>query len=269
MSGKAPLRRICRCGCNRSVSQSTAWRHEHRIETRPESPPPPKWRRTAHFQVGQESFIITPDKQKQSHTDNISSNPSLPLLDPPPASNVLQPPEDALTEERSPGNFFRRLLSSGANCIALKVGTLYMCIILFPNAWMAEMHLSSMYVNYCTWIVKCLLKLIYLYLFPNSMSNLLIETSAIKTFPKSLSFKCFLGNFSPSLSSPFPKAGNLKQRSLKMFVLQLFSKLMPFSPTLKGCCRFHSTQKVGPWTLLTSNPSNALLAVLKTGGNGG
>jgi len=48
--------------------------------------------------VGQESFIITPDKQKRSRTDNISSNPSLPLLDPPPASNLLQPPEDALTE---------------------------------------------------------------------------------------------------------------------------------------------------------------------------
>ncbi len=54
-----------------------------------------------------------------------------------------------------------------------------------------------------------------------------------------------------------------------MFVLRLFGKLMPFSPTLKGCCRFHPTQKVGPWTLLTSNPSNTLSAVLKTGENGG
>src|SRR5258708_32206291 len=36
-----PLCRICRCGCNRSVSQSTAWRPEHCIETHPESPPPP------------------------------------------------------------------------------------------------------------------------------------------------------------------------------------------------------------------------------------
>jgi hypothetical protein len=89
------------------------------------SPPPPKQRRIAHFQAGQESLIITPDKQKQSHTDNISStshsrvdagdhpqfstpqlhapsfnefNPSLPLLDPPPASNLLQQPGDALTE---------------------------------------------------------------------------------------------------------------------------------------------------------------------------
>src|SRR5260221_872853 len=98
MSGKVPLRRICRCGCNHSVSQSMAWCHEHCIETHPESPPPPKRHRTAHFQVGQESFIITPDKQKWSHTDNISSNPFLPLLDPPVASNLLQTPEDALTE---------------------------------------------------------------------------------------------------------------------------------------------------------------------------
>src|SRR5229473_5056161 len=175
----------------------------------------------------------------------------------------------SLSSQRLPGNFFWRLLSSGANCITLKVGTLCMRIILFPNAWMAEMHLSSMYVDYCTCIVKCFLKLIYLYLFPNSMSNLLIETGAIETFPKSLSFKHFSGNFSLSSSSPFPKAGNLKQRSLKMFVLRLFGKLMPFSPTLKGCCRFHPTQKVGPWTPLTSNPSNALLAMLKTGGDGG
>src|SRR5260370_26708010 len=129
MSRKAPLCCICRFGCNCSVSQSTAWHYKHCIETHPELPPP-KQCHTTHFQVGQESFIITPDKQKWSHTDNISSNPSLPLLDPPLASNLLQPPEDALTEERSPGNFFQRLLSSGANCIALKVGTLCMCIIL-------------------------------------------------------------------------------------------------------------------------------------------
>src|SRR5260221_4327929 len=98
MSGKAPLCRICRCGCNCSVFQSMVWHYEHRIETHPELPPPPKWYCTAHFQVGQESFIITPDKQKWSCIDNISSNPSLPLLDPPPALNLFQLPEDALTE---------------------------------------------------------------------------------------------------------------------------------------------------------------------------
>jgi hypothetical protein len=42
-------------------------------------------------------------------------------------------------------------------------------------------------VNYC--IVKCSLKLIHLYLFPNSMNNVLIETGAINTFQKSSSFK--------------------------------------------------------------------------------
>jgi len=101
------------------------------------------------------------------------------------------------------------------------------------------------------------------------MSNLLIETSAINTIPKSLSFKHSSGNFDTSLSSPFPKAGNLKCKSLKLFVLQLFGKFILFSPTLMGCRRFHFTQKVGLWTLLTSNPSNALSAMLETGGNGG
>jgi hypothetical protein len=101
------------------------------------------------------------------------------------------------------------------------------------------------------------------------MSNLLIEISAIGTFPKSSSSKRSSGNFGASLSSPFPKARNLKQRSLKMFVLRLFNKFTPLYPTPMGCRRFHSTHKVGLWTLLTSNPSNVLLAVLKTGENGG
>jgi hypothetical protein len=91
-------------------------------------------------------------------------------------------------------------------------------------------------------------RLIYLYLFPNSMNNVLIETSAIKTFPKSSSFKRSSDNFGLSSSSPFPKARNLKQRSLKIFVLRLFGKFMPPYPTPKGCRRFHSTHKAGPWT---------------------
>jgi hypothetical protein len=49
------------------------------------------------------------------------------------------------------------------------------------------MHLLSVCVNYC--IVKCSLGLIYLYLFPDSMNNLLIETGAINTFLKSSSFE--------------------------------------------------------------------------------
>ena len=53
-------------------------------------------------------------------------------------------------------------------------------------------------------------KLIYLRLFLNSMSNLLIETSAIETFPKCLSLKRSSGNFGTSSSSPFLKARSLK-----------------------------------------------------------
>ncbi len=82
------------------------------------------------------------------------------------------------------------------------------------------------------------------------MSNSLIEISAIETFLKSSSFKRSSGNFSTSLSSPFPKVTYLKQRSLKMFVLQLFNKFIPFYPTLMGCRQSHSTHNIGPWTLL-------------------
>lgn len=158
------------------------------------------------------------------------------------------------------------LLSNGANCIASKVGTSCMHMVLFPNAWTAKMHHSSVCVNCCQIFIFFETNL---YLFPNSMSNLLIETGAIKTFPKSLSFNHFSGNFCTLLSSPFPKARNLKQRSLKVFVSPLFDKFIPFCPTLMGRHRFHTTHKAGPWTLLTSNLFNALLAVLKTGEDGG
>ena len=107
---------------------------------------------------------------------------------------------------------------------------------------------DASFVRVCEPVFKCFLKLIHLYLSPDSMSNLSIETSAIETFPKSLSFKRSLGRFSPSLSFPFSKARNLKQTSLKMFVLWLFGKFMPLYPTPKGCCRFCSTHKVGPQT---------------------
>jgi hypothetical protein len=93
-----------------------------------ESPPPPKRPRIAHSQAGEESFIIRPGKQKQSRTDNNSPashshadasassshhsqrptpqlhapsfgfDPSLPLFDPPPASNLPRSPGDSRTE---------------------------------------------------------------------------------------------------------------------------------------------------------------------------
>ena len=92
--------------------------------TQLESPPPPKQRCVTHFQAPQESFITRPGKQKQSRADNNSPshsradasssssdhpqlhaplfNPSLPLLDLPPASNLLQLPGAALTEASGP-----------------------------------------------------------------------------------------------------------------------------------------------------------------------
>lgn len=74
-------------------------------------------------------------------------------------------------------------------------------MILFPNAWTASF--VRVCVNYCT--VKCFSTLIYLCL--NSMNNLSIETSAIKTFRKSSSFKRSSGNYlHPSSSSPFSKS---------------------------------------------------------------
>jgi len=59
-------------------------------------------------------------------------------------------------------------------------------------------------------IVNCSWKIICPSLLPNSMSNLLTKTSAIKTFLKISNYKRFLGNFGTSLSSLFPKAMNLK-----------------------------------------------------------
>jgi hypothetical protein len=85
---------LCSCGCNRRVSRQTVWRHLKRAQ--PESPPPPKRCRvdaSDHPQLRAPSL------------DNF--NPSLPLLDLPPASNLLQPSGDAsaLTEASESGLF--------------------------------------------------------------------------------------------------------------------------------------------------------------------
>jgi len=68
------------------------------------------------------------------------------------------------------------------------------------------------------------------------MSNLLIEIGAVKIFLKISSYKHSSGNFFTLSSSQFPKARNLKQRSLKKFVLQLFGKFMLLYPTPMGYC---------------------------------
>jgi hypothetical protein len=74
------------------------------------------------------------------------------------------------------------------------------------------------------------------------MNKLSIETSAIETFPKSSSFKMFFGQLQSIVVIPISQIiiyiykADLKQRSLKMFILLLFGKFGPFYPMLKGCC---------------------------------
>lgn len=117
------LVRLCSCGCNKEVSRWTEQRHKKNSPL--EFPSPPKRRRIAHFHGGRESLIIRPGKRKQSRAGNNSStshsladagssssghipprlhsppfefNPSLPLLDPPPALLA----GDALTKASGP-----------------------------------------------------------------------------------------------------------------------------------------------------------------------
>ena len=121
---------LCKCGCNGQVTRWTARRHRmaHASPLIPqhESPPPPKRRHITHSQAGQESFIVRPEKQKQSRTANSVShsradvgssfsdhprfstpqshasssgfNPSLPLLSSPVEPNTLESPGDTRTE---------------------------------------------------------------------------------------------------------------------------------------------------------------------------
>jgi len=165
---------------------------------------------------------------------------------------------------RSPRKSFQKSSSSGANFVALKVEISCTHIRSFSNAGMAEMrHLSACVIFFSGKY------LISIFCPINSMSNSSIETSTIKTFPKFSSYKHFTGNSSTSLSFPFPKAMNFKQRSPKVFVLQLFRVLILISPMLMERCPFRFTCRLGPWTLLTLNVSSALSAALKTGGDGG
>jgi hypothetical protein len=105
---------------------------------------------------------------------------------------------------------------------------------------------DASFICVCRLIVDLSSTYIYFYVLPNSMSNLLIGISTIKTFPKISSYKHSLGNFGTLLSSLFPKARNLKRGSLKLFVLRLFGKFMSFYPMLMGYCQFRFTGRLGP-----------------------
>src|SRR6266852_8206783 len=93
---------LCSCGCNREVSQSTVWHHKRNpplpIEQL-ESPPPPKQSHIAHFQAGQESFVVQPGKQKQSRTDDNSST-SHPRADT--SSSSSDHPQSSISQLHAP-----------------------------------------------------------------------------------------------------------------------------------------------------------------------
>jgi len=80
----------------------------------------------------------------------------------------------------------------------------------------------------------------------------------------------FFGQLPSTVVIPIPK----KQATLNKGASECLScgyseSSCHFTQRSKGCCRFHSTHKVGSWTSLTLNPSNALSTMLKTGGYGG
>jgi hypothetical protein len=99
---------LCSCGCNRLL---TRWPIQQHLKLKHlasigqhESPPPPKRRRITHFQADASSSSGHP----QLDAPSFEFNPSLPLVDPPAASDPLQSPVDAQTEVS--GRFFDDVL---------------------------------------------------------------------------------------------------------------------------------------------------------------
>ena len=88
----------CTCGCNRLLTRWPIRKHLRRkLQAsigQHESPPPPKRRRITDFQADVSSSSGHP----QLDAPSFEFNPSLPLVDPPAASDPLQSPVDAHTE---------------------------------------------------------------------------------------------------------------------------------------------------------------------------
>ena len=93
----------CPCPCNRQVTQWMMLHHKkHTLlpPITPESPPPPKQHQIAHFQVDASSSRPS-SGHPQLCAHSFEFNPSLPLLDPPAASNSHQLLEDVRTKVSS------------------------------------------------------------------------------------------------------------------------------------------------------------------------
>ena len=97
---------LCPCGCNRMLSRSSIWRHlkakaeaqaranaQAKVPMVHESFPPPKRRRIAHFQA--DGGGSSSSGHPELHAPSSEFNPSLPSLDPPAPSGLLQSPGDA------------------------------------------------------------------------------------------------------------------------------------------------------------------------------
>ncbi len=92
--------------------------------------------------------LLFKDNSSQTHNTNSSLRREwVPLIRPFAKSSQTAWRPGSVSRQGSPGNFFQNSLSNGANCIALKVETSCTRMILFPNAWTAEMRLSSVCVS--------------------------------------------------------------------------------------------------------------------------
>lgn len=81
--------RICSCGCNRSVSRTTEWRHVHKGT---EPPPSPKRRRINGSNSRADANSLSSGHPQfpapQLHAPSFEFNSPSPLLSPPPASHT-------------------------------------------------------------------------------------------------------------------------------------------------------------------------------------
>ena len=86
-----PKKFQCICGCNRLLTQWTIWCHvqSSTMQRKSGSPPPCKRHCTGHFQAGASS---SSSSHPQFHMPSFEFDPSLPFLDLPEASNLLQLP---------------------------------------------------------------------------------------------------------------------------------------------------------------------------------
>jgi hypothetical protein len=91
------------------------------------------------------------------------------------------------------------------------------------------MHLLSVCVKYCQIFFEN-----NIHIFPNGMGDSLIETSAIKNFSKSSSFKRSSGNFGTSSSSPFPKAKGLEPKEPQSVCLAVIRQVDAILPNAHG-----------------------------------